>query len=1214
MEQIVDFMKIALFGCQKSLQIVKIFVLFIILCTFSLSAEIVYSQQTEISMNLQNATIQEAFKQIERTTDFMFLATDESENELHRRINVSIENESMNEIMDLLLKNTNLNYQIIGKQVLVFLGERAPVNNVITFQHQPPSTFIVRGRVTDSDNLPVPGVAVIVEGTTKGIDTDKNGNYEIQTKPDDRLQFICIGLKSKIVNVNGREVINVILEYDNTALEEMVVTGYQTIERRDMVGAYTTLKIEDVMIPTYSSIDQMLQGQVPGMIVSNTSGRVGSTPNITIRGQSTILGNSAPLWVVDGIIQPDPIPINANMAVVGNMQEMVGSQISWLNPNDIETITVLKDASATAVYGSRASNGVIVITTKKGRADRTSIQYSANFSVRARPTYDMFNFMNSFERIQFSKEAYDAGARYQSVPLPQIYTYEGLIQMLNSGKISENDLMAQMQKLEVENTDWLDILTRNSFSHNHNVSLAGSTEKTSYNASIGYSSNKGIEINNDIENYSARLNISTNLTDKIRLNFNISGSLSETLGYGPDVSPINYARSTSRAIPAFDEGERVFYQTYGGYMLNSSEVMFSYNILNELENSFSKFSNSRTSLSLNLDWTISPNLTYQIVGGLSHGITNSEGYAGEKTTYIARNYRGYDYGSELSGSTRFKAAMLPFGGELLTRSSKSASYNMQHKLVFSKTFDEIHRVNAMAGLEVRSEDSESEHNTVWGFAPERGERLIRPTPVADLVPIGRVVPQDWGILERIYQGGFIKSTQTNNYISYFGTLAYSLNNRYVMNFNIRGDASNRFGQNVNKQFDPIYSLGASWRMAEEHFVKENISWLNQFNLRATYGIQGYVVQSLSPDMILSLQGVRPIYNEYFNHISSLPNPHLKWEHTKSWNLGLDIQVFKDVTMSINYYKRHSNAINLVDVAQEYGLERMYMNGGLIDNKGVEVSVSLTPYNGRDFAWTLRMNSSKNWNLSKTEDAKARADQLTKYDFLHGRSDMLLKKGYPLNAFWSYSSAGLSPENGMPIFNLLNQEVDNNIDPTKFLVYSGEQTPYFTGGFHNTLRYKSIMLNLNFSAILGSKKRLPNPYATFYSGKIPDPFDNLSKDLNNRWKKPGDEANTIIPALYTSVDNIINTDLPDGTRASIYDMWASSDAMVVDASFLRLQQLSLSWSMPTEWSSKFGATSFRASFNVNNLFVIANKRFQGFDPELGNSVMPRIYSFGFNVGF
>lgn len=1160
-------------------------------------------------MNYKDASFVEVINAFKHQTGMKFLYNLEKVKS-KRCKDLVLKDVPVNDAIGIILKHFGFTYSMVeGVVVVKDLPEETANMN---------STRTMTGKVVDPTGNPLPGVTVIIKGTKVGVATDVNGQFAITLadKSEQTLIFSFVGMQTKEVTCTAGKPVTVVLQPDAAQLDEVVVTGYQNINRRDMVGSYTTVKADDIMMPAYNSIDQMLQGKIAGMVVVNSSSRVGRNPKITIRGTSTILGNTDPLWVVDGIIQADPLPLDNSSMVTGDMADLIGNQISWLNPADIESITVLKDASATAVYGSKASNGVIVITTKKGKADRTSLRFSSNFSFRARPTYDQFNFMNSKERIQFSKEAYDAGARYQSEPVPQIYTYEGLMHMYNQRLITESYFEEQMQHLETVNTDWLDILTRNSFSHNYNLSISGGSQKVTYNASVGYSSNRGIEVGNDMNQFSARLNVSAELMKSLRIDFNVNGTFGDNKGYGAGVNPLTYATSTSRALPAYDaDGKRAFYKRQVNYSLNSEDQLLGYNIENEMDNTYSKNKSNRFDVSLNLNWDITSWLKYQLVGSVAHNANNSEAYAGEKTYYIASNYRGYDYGTEVSGSAKFKAAMLPFGGELTTSDTRVISYNMQHKLLFSKTINTNHRFNAMLGFELRSDDNKNNSNRVWGYVPERGEKLIQPTALADLTPIGRVDYKTWGILTALYQGAWSNTSITNNNVSYFATLAYSLKDRYVLNVNVRADASNRFGQDVNKQFDPTYSFGVSWRMAEESFIKDNLSWLNQFNVRATWGIQGNVVNSISPDLIATQNGVLPVYNEYFLTISSLPNPHLKWERTKTWNLGLDMQLFNGITMSAEYYGRRSNAIISQDIAQEYGRSTMQLNGGKITNQGVEFTMNVTPYQRKDFAWTIGINASKNWNKSKTSDITAKADELTKNDFLNNNGQRLLKKGYPLDGFWSYSFAGLSAETGYPTFNNMEFETpDKAIDPTTFLVYTGERNPYFTGGLNTRVRYKNLTLGADFSLLVGSKKRLPNPYENFANGKIPDPYNNLSKTLNKRWKKPGDEQYTNIPALYTAVDDSYNMDLPDGTRESIYSMWANSDALIADASFLRCTQLSLSWNMARELCAKFGATSFSISANVNNVFVIASKRFNGFDPELGDSVMPKIFSFGLSVGF
>ena len=1125
-----------------------------------------------------------------------------------------IKNTPVKQAIDIVLKHFGLAYSMVEGVVVV--KEKA---------EEPQTKRIIKGTVVDENGEALPGVTVLIKGTTVGVSTDVNGNFSIALpeKSENSLVFSFIGMQTKVIKCTDDKPLKVTMKLDASQLDEVTVvsTGYNSLPRKDMVGAYTTVKAEDIMMPAYNSIDQMLQGQIPGMVVVNSSSRIGSTPKITIRGTSTILGNTDPLWVVDGIIQPDPLPIDASSAVTEDMRNLIGNQISWLNPSDIESITVLKDASATAIYGSKASNGVIVITTKKGSAERTSIRYTSNFSFRTRPNYGMFNYMNSKERIQFSKEAYDAGVRYQSDPLPQIYTYEGLMAMYNNRLINENDFMKQMERLETCNTDWFDILCRNSFSHNHNLSISGGTQKVTYNASFGYSSNHGTQKGDDMTQFTSRLNVSTQFTKSLSITFNLSGSFNDKKGYGPGVSPENYATRTSRAIPAFDEnGEYVFYKQYYGYQLNrTGQLEYGYNILNEMENSYSKNNSKNFNVSVNADWSITDWLKYQFVGSIADNHANGESFAGEKTNYITAKYRGYEYGTEKNGSEKYKAAILPFGGEFLSNHNRTISYNMQHKLLFSKTFNEIHRVNAMAGLEIRSDENKSETNTVWGYVPERGEKIIRPNSYSYWTPIGMSKPTDSKILDYLYEGGWQTNNMTSNAMSYFATLAYSLMERYVLNANIRADASNRFGQDVNKQFDPMYSFGISWRIGEEEFIKDKTSWLNQMNIRATYGIQGNVVTSVSPDLIVKQDGVLNIYNEYILGISSLPNPLLKWENTKTWNLGIDLQLFKGITMNLEYYGRRSNAIISQDIPNEYGQKSMQLNGGRIDNHGIEYSINLTPFSRKDFAWTVGINASKNWNKSKTDDVTIKVDQISKNDFLSGgNGNRLLKKGYPLTAFWSYKFTGLSPETGYPTFDIGEfEEGDNTIDPTTFLVYSGQRQPYFTGGLNTRIRYKDFTLGADFVLLLGGKQRLTSPYSSFTNqgSKIPDPYDNLPKDLNKRWKKSGDEKHTNIPALFTSEDvNELNILLPDGEKASMYEMWASSDALVVSSSFLRCTQLSLNWNLNRAWCAKFGATSLSVNASVNNLFVIASKKFNGFDPELDRSIQPKIFSFGLSVGF
>lgn len=1065
------------------------------------------------------------------------------------------------------------------------------------------------GKISDKNGDPIPGAAVFIKGSTIGVNADIDGKYVLHIKANADLPekpvlvFSFIGMKQEEVILRDQKVVNMVLQED-AQLEEVVVTGYQTVSKKDMAGSYQQIEAVDILMPSFTSIDQMLQGRVAGLVVTQSSSRVGSSPDLKIRGTSTIMGNTSPLWVVDGVIQPDPLELDPSSLMTDDLSNIIGNQISWLNPSDIETITVLRDASATAIYGSKASNGVIVITTKQGETGKTNVKYSGSVSVRQRPNYGMFNLMNSQERIQFSKEAFLSGSSYSGAfpPIKQLNTYEGLYRMYLDNEISYEDYAARYNELETMNTDWFDILTRTSVSHNHNLSLSGGSEKIVYNASISYADNNGVELRNDASKMSARVRINAKLRHNLRLDASIIGAIDETYGYGPGVNPVGYATTTSRAIPAFDSnGNNVFYRYPSTYRYGVMGLDLGYNILNEMENSYAKSKSTRLNATLDLSWDIIPCLTYQFTGGYSINNSRSETYAGEKTYYVANAYRGYDYGAAIDGDPEFAAAVLPFGGEFQTYDKLESNYNFQNKLLFHKTFKDAHRLNAMLGLEIRSTRYDALTNTVWGYLPERGKRLAEAVNPENFVSMNSSSLDTYGVFSKLYRGAWKNHGALNNYVSVFATVSYSYKNRYVFNASIRNDMSNRFGQDVNKRFDPLYSFAVSWDAAEEPWLK-NAKWLNQLRVRGSYGIQGNTIQSISPDLILAHQGVVGHFNQYGNSIRSLPNPELTWESTMSWNVGLDLQMFDWFTMTAEYYSRLSDAIVYQEVAKEYGIPDIALNGGRIKNHGVELTMNITPIQTKDFSWTIGFNTSQNWN--NAQNVESGVNQVS--DFIYGAGGKILKMGYPLSGFWSYEFTGLNQETGYPEFNIPSEATD---DPSDFLVYTGQTDATFTGGFNTRFRWRSITFSADFSALLGASKRLPNPFTS--QECLPTPYVNMDRELLDRWKQPGD--NTNIPAFYHGGTSAY-IKLPNGETSSMYTMWGNSDVRVVNSSFFRCTQMSLSWNASKKVCDKLRLTDLMLSATVNNIFVICDKRFNGFDPELGNSVMPRVFTFGLNIGF
>ena len=581
-----------------------------------------FGQEKKFTFSFKHVPISTVYLHIEKNSDYSFVYNTQEVQRIGLK-DYKFENASIREILDYCLKETDLTYEIRDKHIIIHRDyQKKGLEEMV----------VVRGKVVGADDVVLPGVTVLLKGTVTGVTTDAEGKYSIFVpKKGATLIFSFVGMKTKEVVCGDKREINVTLEEDVQAMEEVVVTGYQTLRKSDVVGSVTTVKASDIMMPAYTSIDQMLQGRVAGMMVMNTSSRVGTSPKIRIRGTSTILGNQDPLWVVDGVIQPDPLPLNQNDMMVDDLKNILGNQISWLNPADIETITVLKDASATAIYGSKAANGVIVITTKRGQTDRMTVNYNGTFSFRTRPHYGLFNLMNSEERIQFSQEAFAAGAVYQNVPVESLNTYEGIMTLFYAKQISKEEAEMAIQRLGQTNTDWFKLLTRNSFSHNHNLSISGGSEKIVYNVSLGYSDQAGVEKDNDAKNLSGRINVGIELHPKVRVDMSLIGSVNRTWGYAAGVNPLEYATSTSRSVLAYDDvGNQYFQKLRANYRYNENLVLLGFNILNEMQHSYSKNKSSQINGNLNFSWDITPWLRYEFVGGINNNVGVSESYAGEQ--------------------------------------------------------------------------------------------------------------------------------------------------------------------------------------------------------------------------------------------------------------------------------------------------------------------------------------------------------------------------------------------------------------------------------------------------------------------------------------------------------------------------------------------------------------------------------------------------------
>lgn len=1161
-----------------------------------------------VSLSVKDKTVEEILKTIEKQIPYKFMYHTNDVKSLGKK-SIELKDVKMSVAINACLKGTNMNYQIVDDVIVL---------KRISIQKPSAKKRTITGVVVGDKGEPLVGAFISLVGTTTGRIADGEGKFSITVPEEDQnaLLVTFVGYDKKLVMVSDNTPIKVTLSPDVMAVDEVVVTGYQNVKQKYNTGSLTTIKADDIMRAGATTISEMLQGQVAGMVVTNTSAKAGASPKIQIRGQSTLsneLGNQNPIWVVDGIIQDEPIQMNTMSGAMNDLKTLLGDQVSWLNPNDIDKITILKDASATAIYGSRASNGVIVVTTKTPTSDRISVNYSGSMTIKSKPRYDDFNFMNSQERMQITDEMLSTGLHYNVIPIKDMNTYDGIMMLYSDGDISPDTYLKRRSELETMNTDWFNLLTRTAISQNHNISIMGrASDKLNFSASMGYMKDNGQEISNSSERFTSRIAVNATIHPKFKVNLTINGSLNKTndmpsgAGFG---NPLSYATSTSRSIPAFEkDGSNAPLATSANYAYNKGNII-GFNMLNEINETSAVNKGGKLSIGLIAQWQILKWLKYEFNGGYNYSDATREAIQGERSYYIADKYRGYNYGTELPNSAAFKAAQLPFGGMFNENKGNQYSYNIQNKIMVEQVFNEKHRVNFMFANEIRSSLSHNFSSSIIGFIPDRGNTIV--LPPEDIIPITGSYTKGFGIFKTMNGTNSIYENK-NNFVSLFATFVYSFDDRYVLNASVRNDMSNRFGQDTNRRLDPTYSFGLKWNVTDEPFMRDRLKWLTLLNATVTYGIQGNAQLAMSPDLIFNKGGVGDPYNEFTSTIKSIPNPNLSWERTSNWNFSVNGRLFNALNFSVDYYTRKSNSVISQDIGYENGIATMQLNGGLIYNEGIEATLSFNPVATKDFGFNVSFNTSKNWNKGGKSTLKDTENQGKVY--LTSASDRILKEGYPIGGFWSYSFNRLNDENGQPMFNYMDVNPDEaKIDKTLCLTYSGVSAPTITGGLNLSFRYKKLTLNSMFSMLLGAKERLPNPYTKgTYTNNVPLARVNLSKDLNKRWKKPGDENSTIYPALSPSTTLLM---MPNGQSTNIIEMWGNSDAMVVNKDFLRCADLRLSYSMSnTPIVKRLKLSNLSVAVSASNVFVIASKRFNGFDPELGDSVMPRTYSISLNIGF
>ena len=1077
----------------------------------------------------------------------------------------------------------------------------------------------IKGKVVDQDSLPLPGVTVLLKGTHIGTATDNSGRFSISV-PDNEgavLVFSFIGMESVEEEIsNPRQALLVVMKETTASLSEVVKTGYYSTTKRRASGSIAMVTSESLENRIPTTIDNLLQGMVAGVAVTNT-GRPGASSKIKIRGTNSIDGSTEPLWVVDGVPLQDELPeIDAEEVNSGNFNEIFMNGVAGINPSDIEDITILKDAAASAIYGSRAAGGVIVITTKQGKAGKTRVNYSARFGVGLQPQRDN-NLMNSAEKLDWEEELWqEFGAANLAAGAAHVPVV-GIVGMLHTDRIGKNgtlwtdtenfEAMSETEKatylneLRSHSTDWFREIFQNSFSMTHHLSFSGGTQTATYYASLGYSTEEGLLKQDRFDRYT--VNAKVNLSPSRHIKWDVSLSVSNLVSQGPatTVDPYTYAYfANPYERPYNEDGSYRADMTYfnlnnineGEDYLSSHLPPQGFNILRELEETEgdSKKFSATGQATLTLDITGG----LQFSGLMSYTFTNTRDKTvlGEET-YAAWTDRLY---FDTNNNTENQYASIS------EANANGESYNVRGQFSYTDLFRGEHYLNVLAGAELRGSRNTRSYMKRYGYNRDSG---LAVTPED---PDGSFDYRD------LLDGSMGTTKSENKFASFYASLEYAYRERYVFNASFRTDGSNNFGS--DEQFNPTWSLGAAWNADEEPFTQSLKPTLSHLTLRASAGFTGNVVAGALKELVIEFDDRDSWNGMPVGEVQTAPNPHLRWEKTRDLKAALDFGLFDDRVSGLveAYWRKSMDVITRTMVVSTTGFTGQAHNTSEIENKGVEGTLGVQIIDGRDLK--LRMNANVAWNRNV----------LSKYVSPTGAISEGKYEGYPLESIFGGKEIGIDPFYGIYMYQLRpDAEISSASDLNKtanYRYYLGTSTAPFTGGFYLNLSWRDLSLGIGGAYSFGAKvdNRI-TPAASYedidyYGNETPqtsysDLYTNhlnVRRDRTNRWT-PSRTEGVKYPRIVDPLGEVLNLDLYNVTSSSI-----TLGSFLEDVSYLRVRDITLSYNLPRHLLEHWGISSLGFSVMASNLFTFTN--YSGIDPETPGQTYPitRSVAFGINLGF
>lgn len=1065
----------------------------------------------------------------------------------------------------------------------------------------------ITGTVVEADGEPAIGATVQVQGSKSGTATDINGHFAIEVPQGKKLVFSYIGMATQ--TLAPRNGMRVVLQPDQTLMvDEVVVTGMQKVDKRTFTGSTTKVNAADAKIDGVADISRALEGRAAGVSVQNVSGTFGAAPKIRVRGATSIYGASKPLWVVDGVILEDVIDVSADDLSSGDANTLISSAIAGLNSDDIESFEVLKDGSATSIYGARAMAGVIAVTTKKGRAGHNRISYTGEYTMRLKPSYSTFNIMNSQDQMSVYQELQQKGyLNYaETANASESGIYGKMYQMFSeydpatkTFALDNNDaaIADYLRAAEYRNTDWFDRLFSTAIQHSHSVSMEGGTDKTTYRASVSALLDPGWTKQSKVERYTANINADFNLSKQLSLkvisstsfrNQKAPGTLSRSVDpvaggvtRSFDINPYSYALNTSRAL----DPDAYYTRNYAPF-----------NIFNELDNNYIDLKSSEFRLQGQLTWKPIRKVELTALGSIRNVTTRQEHFIRENSNQ-AMAYRAMDNSTIRSHNPylytdpdniyALPVSVMPEGGILRQSDNSMFSYNFRASGSYNDVFAEKHQLNLYAGMEVTSLNRHRSENTDMGV----------------LFDSGMLSSFNYLAFKQMQERNtsyYALADTRERTAAFFINGTYTFNRRYVLNGTFRYEGTNRMGRSRSARWLPTWNVSGRWNIDEEAWFEKLAPVLSSASLRASYSLtadRGPSDVTNSTYIVVPMAIWRPFTSvkESGNILEAPANNDLTYEKKHELSIGLDAGFLDNrINLTFDWYKR--NNYDLIGPIFTAG----YAGGGITQRAnaaemsadGIEVSLSTVNIRNKHFTWTTSLVYSHTHNkVTRLMSRKRLIDLLTS-------SSEASLEGYPVNSLFSIPFAGLNKE-GLPTFYVGNGWTTTTgiyfqeTDPAamSYLKYSGTIDPSDMGSLGNVFKYKGFTLNLFLTYSFGNVIRLDPVFSNRYSDLTAMP-----KEFKNRWMVPGDEAYTDIPVIASSRQNRNNTDL--GYAYSAYNY---STARVAKGDFVRMKEISLNYDFPRNLISRLGLTTLGLKLQATNLFLLySDKKLNGQDPEFTNA--------------